>query len=112
MKHLKTLKFVLLITLFAAALPVAALAQPAVSVECAYTTLPARTSSAKSGWMHQKPCAVGGCKVTYDPGILSYVSASKDDAWIFTSDGEQPPIPIWRRKSMRLPEQSSSSSVC
>ncbi len=90
MKQFKTLKLVLLITLFAAALPSAALAQPAVSVECAYNAPGTTTDLDCEVWVDTADVLrSGGVLVTYNPSILAYVSADKDpdDVWVFTNDG-------------------------
>ena len=85
MKSRKSLTMVLAALLIALILPAAALAQPAVSVECAYDN-PTSNDLVCEVWVDTQGDTLrsGGVLVNFDSSILSNAIATKDPAWVFT----------------------------
>ena len=84
MKHLKTLKYWLLITLIVSALPAAALAQPDVFFECAYPDPASTNLTCQIIADTAVALRSGGVMVTYDTSILTIDTVTKDGLWEFT----------------------------
>ena len=85
MNSRKSLTMVLAALLIALILPAAALAQPAVSVQCAYDN-PTSTDLICQVLVDTQGDTLrsGGVLVTFDPGILTNAIATRDPAWVFT----------------------------
>ena len=88
----KSLTMVLATLLTALILPAAALALPAVSVECAYNDADTGTDLTCEVWVDTQGDTLrsGGVLVTFNPGILSNATPTRDAAWKFTGPGAPP----------------------